>query len=396
MPDFSPWGSAAMSGTGNWNQPSPTAPTPSGGSGGSAGAPTQMPGGGYSTPVGGITDNQPAPPAAPNLPQAIPRPGGTMTGGTPATMGGGSMGGGVPNGGIGAAGAGWGGPGGVNQGTGSVPQGGGLIPRPGGTAGGVGGIGPLLQLLMGGGNQAGSNPVMSLLQMLWQGGQAGGPIGGQGFTGFIGGHSPGWWANRPGAMVGDHSQGWWTNHPGATPPPSNAMPNPLPQGGLVPRPGGTNDTAPGGLIPRPGGTTPSGSPDTGNEIRQGMDVNDWRNQMQGGGGTAGAGTAGGGGETGPGGNIKVNAPPVNPWGNLIPRPGGTLGGGPTGWGGPGGVGQGVSGVPGNVASLMAPLLAQQFMPTQLPTAGGGMVNGLPTVNPMAQQMNALLAQQLMR
>jgi hypothetical protein len=54
----------------------------------------------------------------------------------------------------------------------------------GGGQGGVGGLGPLLQLLMGGGGRAGSNPIMSLLQMLAARGGGGGntPIATPGFV----------------------------------------------------------------------------------------------------------------------------------------------------------------------------------------------------------------------
>ena len=194
-------------------------------------------------------------------------------------------------------------------------------------------------------------------------------------------HSQGWINNRMDPQ-------WLASHPGAQALVKQLQDLWQSQGGMIPRPGDTN---------------------SGNEIRPGMTIQDWRNKMQGGGSMANPGDLMG----------PLSGPmlPPPPPGGLIPRPGSTdQGAAPMdygsiarGWGGPGGVNQGVGSVPNmnatpaqmvnpampnpNQLAPPPPPMGLPIMPNaQFPMLGN---MGLPASNPMAQQMNALLNQQLM-
>ena len=268
----------------------------------------------------------------------IPRPGGTLP----------------PNGGIGAAGTG-----GAVSGT-AMPTGGfaqnsgaGLANSPGNS-----GLGPLLQLLMGGGGngafgQGGQGGLGGLLQALAQMRQ---PL-----------HSQGWMANR-------QDPAWMAQHPNAV---------------------GTAGTP----MPGPGRTGP---------------MDNWAGKT--GGGMSAAGAAGS--LTAPTGSFipenwggkgmatpppSANMPPVpqnfGPAMNAFLPP--SMGGQAQGWSGPGGVNQGASGAPSlSGASTAIPQYSGPPIPDLGPTLQQGqvMANVLGmqnSPNPVLQNMAPLLMQQLL-
>jgi hypothetical protein len=272
---------------------------------------------------------------------------------------------------------------------------------------GVSGMGPLLQLLQGGGAQAGQNPIMSLIQMLAQSrgnmppGLRNRPITGPDALG-----------NRPGL---DMSGGIVENLPrastmrGVNEPPGGQMGGGLPAPGATPTPGRTDWDQ----VARDNYGAYMQGP-----RRQGEAYDPYRDYTGGGGGrqdpmtTWGMapkvpGLRGGGGES----NLEEPlrnpyAPSPSPFANMprmtappMPNPANPMGGP----GAPSLVGalQPGQGVPagnpmaGQMNSLLGQLLRGGLTGGPAPTTLPGGAQGLPASNPMAGQMNALLSQALL-